>query len=303
MTEKHLDHGLTTTKSPFIEEAQNDGNLFIHQPYELYSEENQEVWKNLYKSIMPLWEKHANDKFLEGINHLSLSSDQIPRLEDINRFLEPLTGFQAKAVSGYVPSYLFFECLKKRQFPTTISIRDSQKLDYLPEPDIFHDVAGHVPMHTDVVFANVLVKLGSLVSVVVKRQAKISNKAERIAKIKSNLKALSRFFWFTIEFGLMRQGNRLCVYGSGILSSVGEIKYSIESPDAQRYPFQLEWVVNQYFEINSYQPLFFVIDSFEHLYEEVNRLETLLDEGKLDNVAGGEPHLSDDELKDFIHDV
>lgn len=292
--------GLTTTKAPFIENARQHGDLFIHQPYELYNEDNQDAWRKLYALMLPRWEKYANEKFLEGVNKLALTSDRIPRLEEVNHFLQPLTGFQAKAVSGYVPTYLFFDSLKKREFPTTITIRDSQKLTYLPEPDIFHDIAGHVPMHTDPIFADVLVKFGALANLAADRQAHAKASEEKMAKIRSNIQALSRFFWFTIEFGLMRQRNRLCVYGSGILSSAGEIEHAIESPAVQRYPFQLEWVINQSFEIDRFQSLLFVIDSFEHLYEEVNRLEDWLQTGKLDNVAPGEPGVDEDNLKAFL---
>ncbi len=154
--------GLTTTKAPFIEQAQSDGQLYIHQPYDLYTAENQEAWRGLYARILPRWRRYANRKFLEGVEKLAFNPDRIPRLEEINRFLEPLSGFSAKAVSGYVPAYLFFDCLRQRQFPTTITIRDAAALDYLPEPDIFHDVAGHVPMHTDRVFADVLVRFGEV---------------------------------------------------------------------------------------------------------------------------------------------
>lgn len=294
--------GLTTTKAPFIENARQQGELFIQQPYELYNEDNQEAWRKLYALLLPRWEKYANEKFLDGIDKLALRSDRIPRLEEINQFLKPLTGFQAKAVVGYVPTYLFFDSLKRREFPTTITIRDSKVLTYLPEPDIFHDVAGHVPMHTDPVFADVLVKFGSLATLAAKRHTHLENSPEKMAKIRSNIQALSRFFWFTIEFGLMRQRNHLCVYGSGILSSAGEIEHAIESPDVQRYPFQLEWVVNQSFEIDHFQPLLFVIDSFEQLYEEVHRLEEWLRLGKLDHVAPGEPQVDDENLKDFLRD-
>ncbi len=294
--------GLTTTKAPFIENARQDGELFIHQPYELYNEDNQEAWRKLYALLLPKWEKYANEKFLEGVQKLALNARHIPRLEEVNRFLEPLTGFQAKAVSGYVPTYLFFDSLKRREFPTTITIRDSQTLSYLPEPDIFHDIAGHVPMHTDPVFADVLAKFGSLASLAAQRHAHLKTGEEKIAKIKSNIQALSRFFWFTIEFGLMRQREKLCVYGSGILSSAGEIEHAIESPHVQRYPFQLEWVINQSFEIDHYQPLLFVIQSFEHLYEEVHRLEEWLQLGKLDHVAPGEPGVDEDNLKAFLQE-
>lgn len=292
--------GLTTTKAPFIEEARHRGELFIRQPYELYNEDNQQAWKKLFTLLKPKWEQYANDKFLEGIRLLNMDQHQIPKLEDVNKALSPLTGFEAKAVCGYVPTYLFFDSLRRREFPTTITIRDSHKLNYLPEPDIFHDVAGHVPMHTDPVFANVLVRFGELNQLAAERNASIKSENERISKTKSNIYALSRLFWFSIEFGLIRQRGKLKVYGSGILSSAGEIVHSVESPDVQRYPFQLEWVLNQSFEIDHYQPLLFVIDSFEQLYEEMDRTEQWLKEGRLDNLATGIPGLSDQEIKDFF---
>jgi phenylalanine-4-hydroxylase len=294
--------GLTTTKAAFIEQAQANGELFIRQPYELYSEENQETWRRLYARIKPRWEQYANPKFMEGVNNLALSPDAIPHLDDINKFLEPLSGFKAKAVSGYVPAYKFFDCLRTREFPTTITIRDGSKLDYLPEPDIFHDVAGHVPMHTDKVFADVLVRFGEVAQSAAEHTAGIADPEERIRAVESVIKAMARFFWFTVEFGLMRkQGGGLCVYGSGLLSSYGEIEHCIESPDVQRYPFLLEWVVNQYFEIHHYQPLLFIVDSFDHLFEQVGELEKWVLGGKLNNVSPGEPHISEEDLKSFLH--
>src|SRR5438132_577409 len=152
--------GLTTTQAPFIEQAKASGQLYIRQPYELYSEENHEAWRRLYSRMLPRWERYANRHFLQGINSLCLDPKRVPRLEDVNRFLRPLTGFQAKAVSGYIPAFLFFDSLRNREFPTTITIRRMDALDYLPEPDIFHDVAGHVPMHTDKHFAETLYRFG-----------------------------------------------------------------------------------------------------------------------------------------------
>lgn len=300
MEHPEIIHDLTTTKAPFIENMQNNGQIFIHQPYELYSENNQKTWQSLYALLRPKWEKYANQKFMEGIQSLCLNPDHIPRLEEVNAFLAPLTGFKAKAVSGYVPAYLFFDSLKHREFPTTITIRDGNNLKYLPEPDIFHDIAGHVPMHTDRTFADVLVKFGALANIAATRHAHISNKEEKIGKIRSNIQALSRFFWFSIEFGLMRESNRITVYGSGLLSSADEIEHSVESSEVQKYPFQLEWVINQSFEIDRFQSLLFVIDSFEQLYEEVGRLEHWLHEGKLDHVNPGEPSVDEEELKAFL---
>jgi len=294
--------GLTTTKSPFIEEAQSHGELFIRQPYELYSEENQETWRRLYARLRPRWEKFAHPKFMEGVSNLALDPSGVPHLADVNKFLEPLTGFKAKAVSGYVPAYVFFDCLRQREFPTTITIRDGEKLDYLPEPDIFHDVAGHVPMHTDRQFADVLVRFGEVAKAAAEHAAEIRDKEVRVRVVESIVKAMARFFWFTIEFGLMRGPKRdLKVYGSGLLSSFGEIEHCIESPEVQRYPFQLEWVANQYFEIHHYQPLLFIVDSFDHLFEQTGELEKWILGGKLNNVSPGEPEINENDLKSFLH--
>lgn len=296
--------GLTTNQAPFIEEARTHGEVYIRQPYELYSEANQETWRRLYARILPRWKKYAHPKFMQGVNNLALDPQNVPKLDDINKFLAPLSGFTAKAVSGYVPAYVFFDCLRTRAFPTTITIRDGQKIDYLPEPDIFHDVAGHVPMHTDKVFADVLVRFGEVAKAAAERAAGMTDEHEKVRHIESVIKAMARFFWFTVEFGLMKRGAQssdLCVYGSGLLSSYGEIEHCLASPDVQRYPFQLEWVINQYFEIDHYQPLLFVVDGFEHLYDEVHRLEEWIRDGKCDNVSPGEPLVNEEDLKSFLN--
>jgi phenylalanine-4-hydroxylase len=295
--------GMTTTEAPFIEQAQKNGELYISQPYDLYSTENHEAWRQLYERMLPRWEKYANEHFLKGIANLCLSPDRVPLLEDVNQFLCPLTGFRAKPVSGYVPAFLFFDCLRNRDFPTTITIRKLQSLDYLPEPDIFHDIAGHVPMHTDKAFAETLVRFGDCAHTAAEIVSGIPDEAEKVRRLTSIIKAMARFFWFTIEFGLMRSTENpkeLKVYGSGLLSSFGEIEHCIESPDVQRFPVQLEWVINQYFEIDHYQPLLFVVDSFDHLFSLVGDLEQWMKDGKLDNVAPGEPLMSEEDIRSFL---
>jgi phenylalanine-4-hydroxylase len=294
--------GLTTTKAPFIEQAQAKGELYITQPYELYSEDNHEAWRRLYDRMVPRWEKYANPHFLKGLENLSLDATRVPRLDDVNKFMAPLTGFRAKAVSGYVPAYLFFDCLRNREFPTTITIRDRATLDYLPEPDIFHDIAGHVPMHTDKAFAEALVRFGECARTAAERVSGIKDEKERVRRLISIQKALARFFWFTIEFGLMRGpgGKGIKAYGSGLLSSFGELEHCIESPEVQRFPVQLEWVVNQYFEIDHYQPLLFIVDSFDHLFHLVGELDQWMKEGKLDNVSPGEPEMSETDVQSFL---
>jgi phenylalanine-4-hydroxylase len=294
--------GLTTTKAPFIEAARAHGDVYIHQPYELYSADNQSTWARLLGRMHDRWERYANPRYLEGLAKLQFSSAAIPRLEDVNRFMQPLTGFRARAVSGYVPSYLFFDCLRRREFPTTITIRDGTSLEYLPEPDIFHDIAGHVPMHTDPAFAAALVRFGDCAAAAARRAAAAPEDGSKLRRLTGNIRAMARFFWFSVEFGLMRGSGpgELKAYGSGLLSSYGEIAHAIDSPEVQRHPFQIEWVVNQAFEIDHYQPLLFIVDSFDHLYALVTELERWMVAGRLDNVAPCEPWVSEQDLASFL---
>ncbi|MDQ6676022.1 MAG: phenylalanine 4-monooxygenase [Acidobacteriota bacterium] len=275
--------------------------FFIDQRYEAYREEDHRAWQLLFGRMASRWERYANRQFLEGIGSLGLHPGHIPRLEEVNRLLCPLTGFQAKAVSGYVPSFVFFDCLRNRQFPTTVTIRNSQQLDYLPEPDIFHDIAGHVPMHTDRAFAETLVRFGECAHTAAQLVADMRDPHERAHRVASVVRAMARFFWFTIEFGLMRSEGGLKCYGSGLLSSFGEIEHAIESAEVQRFPMQLEWAVNQGFAIDRFQPLLFIVDSFDHLFSLVDELERWMRAGRLNNVAPGEPAVNEADLESFLH--
>jgi phenylalanine-4-hydroxylase len=273
---------------------------YVRQPYELYSAEDHNTWGRLYARMLPRWEQYANERYQAGIQSLCLPSDRIPRLEDVNRFLSPLTGFQARAVAGYVPAFLFFDCLRNREFPTTVTIRQGDKLDYLPEPDIFHDIAGHVPMHTDPHFAETLVRFGECAHTAAALVSEIRDPLERVHTLTSIFRAMARFFWFTIEFGLMRSPDGIRVYGSGLLSSFGEIEHAVVSPDVRRQPLQIERAINQTFEIDHYQPLLFVVDSFDHLYSLVDELEQWMKAGKLNHVAPGEPEVNEVDLQSFL---
>ncbi|HVX96429.1 MAG TPA: phenylalanine 4-monooxygenase [Polyangia bacterium] len=293
--------GLTTTRAAFIEEAKAHGEIYIHQPYELYSPENHATWARLISRMHDRWERFANHRYLEGLETLHLPSDRVPRLDDVNRFMKPLTGFVARPVSGYVPSYVFFDCLRRREFPTTVTIRDGARLEYLPEPDIFHDVAGHVPMHTDKAFADALVRFGECARAAAEITARVRDEHERLRRLESNVRAMARFFWFTIEFGLMRDSaGALKAYGSGLLSSFGELGHAIESPTVERRPFDIERVVNQPFEIDHYQPLLYVVEGFDHVYALADELEDWIVQGRLDDVAGGEPAVSEEDLRSFL---
>ncbi len=132
--------GLTTTKAPFIEQARANGEVYIRQPYELYSEENHQTWRPLFARMQDRWRRYANEKYLRGLDTLFMDHEHVPRLEDVNRFMQTLTGFRARPVSGYVPSYVFFDCLRRREFPTTVTIRDG-KTPRVPAR------ARHLPRH------------------------------------------------------------------------------------------------------------------------------------------------------------
>jgi len=292
--------GLTTGSAPFVEEARTRGELYITQAYELYSQQNHEAWASLYKRMQPRWERYANDHFLRGLDTLRLPADRIPHLSHVNQRLKPMSGFEARPVSGYVPGFLFFDCLSRREFPTTITIRDQSRMDYLPEPDIFHDVAGHIPMHTEKAFADVLVRLGGCAHTAVAMAARVHDRDEQTRRLRNVIRAMSRFFWFTVEFGLMRTPQGIRAYGSGLLSSYGELEHAIESDQVQRYPVQLEWLIHQGAEIDHYQPLLFIVDSFDHLFSLVEQLEQWMREGKLNNVAPGLPEIAAGDLQSFL---
>ena len=300
--------GLTTGDSEFIESAQAAGRHFIHQPYALYSEANHAAWQHLYRGMEQHWQRYANAPFLRGLDSLHLDPCFVPRLEDVNSFLSPLTGFRAVAVSGYLPAFLFFDCLRRREFPTTVTMRNMEQ-SFSPWPDIFHDITGHVPMHTDPAFADVLVRFGECAHTAVEIASGLSDRTEQAQRLSSIIRAMARFFWFTIETGLMRGELRsdkpaaTKVYGSALLSSRSEIDRAVDSQKVQHYPLQLEWIINQGFLPNFYQPLLFVADSFDHIFGLVTELEKWMRQGRLNDVAPGEPEISTADMDSFLNQV
>lgn len=234
------------------------GKMYIDQRYDGYSEENQDTWRVLYDRQMDFLESRASNVYLDGAKAINLVRDHLPYLEgpkSINTFLQRLTGWQSRAVPGYLPAKAFFACLSRREFPTTIVIRPMKSIDYLPEPDIFHDVFGHVPLHADPVFADFLQTYG---------------RAALTATDEEDTTRLARLFWFTVEFGLIRENDQVKLYGSGLISSPGESKHALESLEVERRPFDLDTVCNTDFEIDHYQPILYVLDSFDQLRDAMN---------------------------------
>ena len=231
---------------------------YIGQNYDGYTAENQETWRVLYDRQIAYLANNASEVYLRGARSINLVRDHIPYLEgpqSVNTFLMPLTGWQSKAVPGYLPAKAFFACLARREFPTTIVIRSRESIDYLPEPDIFHDIFGHVPLHADPTFADFLQTYG---------------KAAVSTDDPHHTERLARLFWFTVEFGLIREGGRNRLYGSGLISSPGESAHALDSKDVDRRPFDLETVCNTSFEIDHYQPILYVLESFDQLRDAMN---------------------------------
>lgn len=230
--------------------------FYVAQHYERYSDADHEVWATLVRRRMETLEDQASEVFLAGVRQLGLDKDHVPKVSYVNSRLAQLTGWQSRGVPGYLPAKAFFACLARRQFPTTIVIRPKEQLEYLPEPDIFHDVFGHVPLHAHAVFADVLEQLGR-----VGAEARTPGEIERI----------TRLFWFTVEFGLVREAGEIRIYGSGLISSHGDAANALGT-NCRRKPFDLDQVVSQPFEIDRLQPVLFVLESFEQLFEAVRRL-------------------------------
>jgi len=233
------------------------------QRWERYTDRDHEVWGRLYARRMATLTRTASRAVLEGIERVGLASDRIPDLADVNRHLARLTAWQAVPVTGFVPAAEFFDSLARRRFPTTITIRPPEQLDYLPEPDIFHDVFGHVPLHSDPTFADLLQRFGRL--------------ATR-ATAPAAITALARFFWFTVEFGLVREAGEVRIYGSGLVSSSSDAANAL-GPRCVRRPFDLQAIMDQPFEIDRLQDLLFVADSFAQVADALAQAEAVLDLG------------------------
>jgi phenylalanine-4-hydroxylase len=223
----------------------------VAQHWERYTDEDHEIWRTLYARQIRMIERYAAPEFVAGAHALNASPDRIPRFEDTNRILESISGWTMVAVPGLIPEEHFFAHLAHRRFPVTVWIRRRDELDYLVEPDVFHDFFGHVPLLTNPLFARFMQAYGE---------------AGPKAIAAGALKMLARLYWYMVEFGLILTPQGLRAYGSGILSSKGETAYCIESPKPHRIAFDLERVLRTDYLIDAYQQTYFVIDSFEQLF-------------------------------------
>jgi phenylalanine-4-hydroxylase len=226
----------------------------VEQPWANYSKTDHEVWDTLYKRQRELLPAYACEEFLEGVERFGFGEGGIPRFEDLNKVLAEATGWQIVAVEGLLPDEVFFDHLANRRFPVSWWIRRPDQLDYLSEPDLFHDLFGHVPLLLNPVFADYMQAYG-----------KGGMKAHAIGP--EALMNLTRLYWYTVEFGLINTAEGMRIYGAGIVSSKGESIYSIDSKAPNRIGFGLERVMNTKYRIDTYQQTYFVIDSFDQLFD------------------------------------
>lgn len=224
----------------------------VAQDWEHYSSAEHALWSALYGRQIDLIERYAAPEFLAGVRALGASPTRIPRFDDANRVLQASTGWRIVAVPGLIPEQTFFDHLAHRRFPVTVWIRRREELDYLVEPDVFHDFFGHVPLLTNPVFARFMQAYGEA--------------GPKALATPGGLRMLARLYWYMVEFGLIRCSSGLRVYGAGILSSKGETVFSVESPRPQRLRFDLLRVMRTEYRIDEFQHSYFVLDSFEELF-------------------------------------
>jgi len=246
----------------------------ISQNWRAYTEVEHDTWDTLYERQMKILPGRASDAFMNGLKALDLNTGGIPDFAVLNPKLKTLTGWTVECVPGLVPDDVFFDHLANRRFVSGQFIRKPDQLDYLQEPDIFHDVFGHVPMLTDPDFADYMQAYGK--------------GGQRAASL-GMLPQLARLYWYTVEFGLMESAKGLKIYGAGIVSSATESVFALEDPSPNRIGFELERVMRTLYRIDDFQQVYFVIPSIEALKE-----VTLKDFGPVYDAVKGQPDIAVD---------
>ena len=224
----------------------------IEQNWEDYSEEQHAIWRLLFERQQRLLLGRACREYLEGLSRLGVAADGIPDFRRLSDVLDGATGWRIVAVPGLVPDDVFFAHLARRRFPSTCFIRRRDQLADREEPDVFHDICGHVPLLMNPIFADYLQSYGE---------------GGLKALGLGHLQHLARLYWYTVEFGLIATDDGLRIYGSGILSSAGESVYCLEDPRPRRLRFDLRRIMRTRYRIDDFQQLYFVIDDFQQLFD------------------------------------
>jgi phenylalanine-4-hydroxylase len=233
-------------------EPSDRADFTIDQNWSHYTDEEHAIWRLLFERQHKILQGRACDEFLSGLDGLGIAAEGIPDFQQLSDVLGRTTGWQIVAVPGLVPDATFFEHLANRRFPSTCFIRTRAQLDYLQEPDVFHDIYGHVPLLMNPIFADYMQAYGE---------------GGLKASGQEALQYLARLYWYTVEFGLITTQKGLRIYGSGILSSKGESIFSLEDASPNRIHFDLLRVMQTRYRIDDYQESYFTIDSFDKLFE------------------------------------
>lgn len=259
-------------------EVEVNEDYTIDQDWEKHTASEHARWDYLYDRQGRVLKGRAADEFLDGVHKLRLSEAGIPKYEELSDHLEALTGWRVVAVPDLVPDLVFFDHLANRRFPASDFIRNADQMDYLQEPDNFHDVFGHVPMLAHPAFADYMQAYGEG-----------GLRAERLGV----LHQLARLYWYTVEFGLVKSPDGLRIFGSGIVSSMAESVFCLEDPSPNRIELNLRRVMRTNYRIDDYQETYFVIDSFEAL-----QTETLQDFTTVYEDLKGRPELEPADVLD-----
>lgn len=226
----------------------------VEQPWDSYTAQDHATWATLFRRQREVLKGRACMEFIENQERFGMSADKIPKFDELNAVLGNTTGWKLIGVEGLLPELDFFEHLANRRFPVTWWIRRPDQIDYISEPDMFHDLFGHVPLLLNPVFADYMAAYG-----------RGGVKAHGVSA--QALVNLTRLYWYTVEFGLIRQNGNLRIYGSGIVSSKGESIHCLESPAPNRIAFDMKRIMQTRYRIDTYQKTYFVIDSFEQLMD------------------------------------
>lgn len=226
----------------------------VEQPWDTYSAEDHATWAFLFARQQEVVTGRACAEFVDNIQRMGMSAQAIPKFAELNVHLHQATGWKLIAVEGLLPELAFFEHLAAREFPVTWWIRKPEQIEYISEPDLFHDLFGHVPLLMNPIFADYMQAYGA--------------GGVRASKLgEESLINLTRLYWYTVEFGLINTDQGLRIYGAGILSSSGESMHSLESATPNRIGFDVRRVMRTRYRIDTYQKTYFVIDSFEDLFK------------------------------------
>jgi phenylalanine-4-hydroxylase len=225
-------------------------DFVVPQDPEAYTDQDHRTWRHLFARQSQILKGRVVPEYFVGLSALGITSEQIPDFAEMNRVLARATGWNVVAVPGLVPDEVFFSHLAARRFPAGYWIRSPEQLDYIEEPDVFHDVFGHVPLLMQPVYADYMAAYG---------------RAGLACAGKAALQNLARLYWYTVEFGLMQTAAGLRIFGAGILSSAGESVFALESPQPRRVAFEYERVLRTRYEIDHYQNIYFVLSGYDDL--------------------------------------